>query len=116
MLKFITAGIMCGLFSGVMSRFILKKAIRLDNQSFFIIWGSLCFCRLLFLVLSVFLLRVYGLKTILCFVSALIIIQEIFLLVPIVSSAVQVENCEGCSLDSTGSEDISIQLYAADRK
>jgi hypothetical protein len=27
-----------------------------------------------------------------------------------------VENCEGCSLDSTGSEDISIQLYAADRK
>ena len=83
MLKFITAGIMCGLFSGGMSRFILKKVIRLDNQSFFIIWGSLCFCRLLFLILSVFLLRVYGLKTILCFVSALIIIQEIFLLVPI---------------------------------
>lgn len=83
MLEFITAGILCGLFSGGMSRFILKKAIRLDNQSFFIIWGSLCFCRLLFVILSVFLLRVYGLKTLLCFVSFLIVTQEIFLLVPV---------------------------------
>ncbi len=83
MLKFITAGILCGLFSGCISRFVLKKAIQLDNKNFLIIWCGLFFFRLLFLILSVFFLHVYGLAPLLCFSFAFIIVQEIFLLVPL---------------------------------
>ena len=85
MLKFILAGILGGFFSGGISRLFLKKAMLFDNQRFFIIWGSLFFFRLLFFVLSVFLLRIYGLKPLLCFSFAFIITQEIFLLIPISS-------------------------------
>ncbi|MBI4656713.1 MAG: hypothetical protein HY746_08220 [Elusimicrobia bacterium] len=79
----VLAGLACGVFNGLISRFSLKLVLNKSDKIFYSVWAAGFFYRLLFLVAAVWLLKNKNYIILISFAFALIFSQFAFEVIPL---------------------------------